>query len=190
MPLAVSVRLPALVLAVALALTLSLAGCISNPFVKESQVPNPNAPKVTRKEAVTSTGRKAAVLSVHMRKAFPDACMYGITLTNNLDLKVTNIAVRLAAYILDGVKYDTITRNFYELRPTETQYREITYTKVRCDEIRYIGVSDPGRCAVGTANRFTTAEGDCAKYIDVADSPLVQLRKERASTAAVPEPLP
>jgi hypothetical protein len=187
-----SARAPAVALGLAMVLMLPLSGCIDNPFVKKSKMPNPNAPKVTRVPLVTSTGRKAAVLSVHLRQEFPDACMYGITLTNNLDTKVTNIAVRLSAYILDGVKYDTITRNFYELRPTETQYREVTFTKVKCSEIRYIGVSDPGRCAVGQANRFTTAEGDCAKYIDVADTRLVELRKERFQPAVIvpPAPLP
>jgi hypothetical protein len=188
-PLAVLVRTPALALGLALVLTLPLAGC-NNPFVKKSDVPNPNAPKVTRVPVVKATGQKAAVMSVHLRKAYPDACMFGVTMTNNLDIKITNIAVRLSAYILDGVRYDTITRNFYELRPTETQYREVTFTGIQCSEIRYIGVSDPGRCAVGQANRFITDAGDCAKYVDVADTRLVDLRKERYTPSVSLEPVP
>jgi hypothetical protein len=188
-PSAVFSRAPALAMGLVLALALSLAGC-NNPFVKDSDVPNPNAPKVTRVPTVTSTGRKAAVLSVHLRKEYGDACMYGVSLTNNLDVKVTNIAVRLSAYILNGVRYDTITRNFYELRPTETQYREVTFTGIKCSEIQYIGVADPGRCAVGQVNRFITEAGDCAKFIDVADTRLVSLRKERYQPSVGVEMLP
>jgi hypothetical protein len=163
-------------------LVLSLAGCSWNPFVKESDVPNPNAPTVTRSPIVEETGGKAAVLSIHVRREFPDACTFGFTLTNNLDIRITNIAVRLTAYILDGVEYDRITRSFFQLRPTESQYREAVFTGIHCREINYIGVTDPGRCAVGEENRFTTEQGDCAKYIDVAQSPLVDVRKMRTRT--------
>jgi len=191
-PFAISVGAPALALGLASVLMLSLAGCTDNPFVKDSEVPNPNAPKVTRTPIVTTTGRKAAVLSIHVRREFPDACAYGFTLTNNLDVRITNIAVRLTAYILDGVVYDRITRSFFQLRPTESQYREAVFTRIGCDEIQYIGISDPGRCSVGFDNRFTTEQGDCAKYIDVAATRLVNTRKEAYQGPVVPqtEPLP
>jgi hypothetical protein len=142
--------------------------------------PNPNAPKITRSDVVTTTGRKAVVLSVHLKKEFSDACMLGMTLTNNLDVKVTNLSVRLTAYIRGDVKYDSITRNFTAVKPTEKQYRDIIFTQIQCPEIDYIGVTDPGRCAIGEEmNRFTAAPGDCAKFVDVAVSPLITVRKTK-----------
>jgi len=140
--------------------------------------PNPNAPKITRSDVVTTTGRKAVVLSVHLKKEFPDACMLGMTLTNNMDIKVTNLSVRLTAYIRGDVKYDAITRNFTAVKPTEKQYRDLTFIQIQCSEIDFIGVTDPGRCAIGAEmNRFTAAPGDCAKFVDVAPSPLITIRK-------------
>jgi hypothetical protein len=143
-------------------------------------LPSPNAPKISRSDPVTMTGRKAVVLSVHMKKEYPDACMLGMMLTNNLDMKVTNLSLRLTAFIRGDVKYDAITRNFTEVKPTESQYREATFTQIKCSEIDYIGITDPGRCAIGEdMNRFTAAPGDCAKFVDVAVSPHIDVRKTK-----------
>lgn len=116
--------------------------------------------------------------------------MLGMTLTNNLDTKVTNISVRLTAYINGNVQFDTITRNFSELKPTESQYREATFTQIQCNKIDFIGVTDPGRCAIGDEmNRFTTAPGDCAKFVDVAVSPQLTIRKMPQPKVTESEPI-
>lgn len=171
------------ILVLALMAAVAAGGCQMGGFqiggTKEAP-PNPNAPKISRSDPVTSTARKAVVLSVHMKKEYPDACMLGMTLTNNLDTKVTNLSVRLTAFIRGDVKYDAITRNFTEVKPTESQYREATFTQINCSEIDSIGITDPGRCAIGEdMNRFTTAPGDCAKFVDVALSPHITVRKTK-----------
>jgi hypothetical protein len=169
--------------AVALLAVIAAGGCSTNDLkrsigMRPEPPYNPNAPQITRSEPVTNTGRKAVVVSIHLKKAFPDACMLGMTLTNNLDIKVTNLSIRLTAYIEGNVEYDFITRNFTEVKPTEHQYREATFMQIRCDEIDYIGITDPGRCAIGDdMNRFTAAPGDCAKFVDVAVSPVITVRK-------------
>ncbi|MGB5833090.1 MAG: hypothetical protein WBG92_14000 [Thiohalocapsa sp.] len=171
-------------LVLALAAAVLFGGCQSGG--SKEPPPNPNAPKISRSDPVTMTGRKAVVLSVHMEKEFPDACQLGMTLTNNLDVKVTNLSVRLTAFIRGNVKYDAITRNFTEVKPTEKQYREATFTQIKCSEIDYLGVTDPGRCAIGEdMNRFTAAPGDCAKFVDVALSPHIAIRKTKQ-----PKPAP
>jgi hypothetical protein len=181
--------------AVALLAALAAGGCATDDFRRavglQTEPPeNPNAPRISRSEPVTNTGRKAVVVSIHMKKEFPDACMLGMTFTNNLDIKVTNLSIRLTAYINGDVKYDAITRNFTEVKPTESQYREATFTQIRCDEIDYIGITDPGRCAIGEdMNRFTTQPGDCAKFVDVAVSPHITVRKIKQTPPPEPEPV-
>ncbi len=174
---------PIFAVALLAAAVAGLSGCSTDGFKRavglETEPPdNPNAPKITRSEVVTNTGRKAVVLSFHVRKEFPDACMLGMTLTNNLDIRVTNLSIRMTAYIRGNVEYDAITRNFTQVKPTEQQYREATFMQIRCDEIDYIGITDPGRCAIGDdMNRFTAQPGDCAQFVDVAVSPLITVRK-------------
>jgi hypothetical protein len=136
------------------------------------------APRVERSDPVTHTGRPAAVVNVNMKTSYADACKFGVTLTNNLPYKITNISVRFAAYIKGDVQYDHVTRNFFEVKPTEHQYREITFGQITCPEIDRIVVSDPGRCAMGQLTRFSAQPGDCGKYVDIAPSHYVRVVKK------------
>jgi hypothetical protein len=156
------------------ALALSLAGC-TTPGTKPRS--DPNAAVVERVDAVYDMGTGKAVLSLHKRKAFPDACTYGITLTNNLQEEIVNIAFRFSAYINGGRTFHTYqTKSFFGIRPTERKYAEMTFQQIRCDQIARLEVTDPGRCAVGrTVTRFTTGPGDCNRFVSVAQSPYVNL---------------
>jgi hypothetical protein len=136
------------------------------------------APTVEHSDPSTRSGREAAVVNVNMRTSYQDACKYGVTLTNNLPYKITNISIRFAAYLKNGVQYDEITRNFFEVKPTEHQFREITFGQITCPKIDHIEVLDPGRCAMGKLTRFSAQPGDCGKYVDVAPSPYVRMYKK------------
>ena len=151
-----------------------LSGCASD----EPKV-NPNAPKVTKVAPVTSTGREAAVLNVNLRKEFPDACLFGITVTNNLPYKITNMSYRVVAFINGDVFHSQVTRNFFEIKPTEQQYRDVIFHQITCSQIDRLEIRDPGRCSLGKLNRFSTDPGDCAKFTDVAPSSLVDVVKQR-----------
>jgi hypothetical protein len=150
---------------------LTLAGCSTPPPPPD----DPSRAQTERIEAVRGTGRQAAVLSLHKRTAFPNACTYGITLTNNLPYDITNIAFRFSAYVDGGVLFTHVTRNFYRINPTNHQYREITFTQVRCEQIEFIEVSDPGRCAMGKLTKFSSNPGDCIRHVDIAPTSLVRL---------------
>lgn len=151
-----------------------LAGCASSePTV------NPNAPKLTKVAPVTQTGRKAAVFNVNVRKSFPDACLFGITVTNNLPYKIKSISYRVGAYINGDVFHSQVTRNFFEIKPTEQQYREVTFHQISCDQIDRLSINDPGRCSLGELDRFAAEPGDCAKFTDVAPSSLIDVVKKR-----------
>jgi len=118
------------------------------------------------------------VLSLHKKYAYEDSCKFGLTLTNNLPYKITNISFRFAAYLKGDVFYRHVTRNFFEIDPTNRQYREITFSQVTCDEISYIEVGDPGRCAMGDLTRFSSGPGDCIKHVYIAQTPYVRLVKK------------
>lgn len=153
------------------------AGCsdLATDVGLGSRAPATVQAKVERIDPVTQSGRKAAVLSLHMRKSYQDACKYGLTLTNNLPEKITNLTFRFQAYIQGGVAYQAQTKNFYEIRPTEHQYREMTFQQVSCDQIERLEVTDPGRCAVAEMNRYSSNPGDCKKFTDIASSSLARI---------------
>lgn len=101
------------------------------------------------------------------------------TLTNNLPHKITNFSYRVTAYVNGTVLHSQVTRHFFELKPTEQQYRDMTFHQITCDQIDRLEISDPGRCSVGKLNRFSAEPGDCAKFTDVAPSSLVNVVKKR-----------
>jgi hypothetical protein len=151
------------------------SGCSMTPLGGYESGQGPGGAKIDRVDPVTYGGGQRAVLSIHKRYAFPDACKFGMTLTNNLPYKITNISFRFASYIQGGVFYRHVTRNFFELDPTNRQYREITFSGVPCDQIKYVEISDPGRCALGDLTRFSSQPGDCIRHVHIANSPYVRI---------------
>ena len=143
----------------------------------KSKTPATIQADLERQPPVTSSGRAAAVLSLHTRKSFANACKYGLTLTNNLPFKITDLSFRVTAIIDGNVPFDSQTKNFSQMRPSEQQYREITFQGVTCNQIKRIEVADPGRCTLDTLNRFNANPGDCAKFSDLATSRLVNIVK-------------
>lgn len=78
---------------------------------------------------------------------------------------------------VEPVPLETLTRSFYEVRPTDTQYLELFYMDARCAEFSFIGVNDTGRCSVGETNRFTTQKGGCERYLELATVNPIALHK-------------
>ena len=173
-------RHPAVLGGLTLAATLLAAGCadMATDIGLMAKAPAAPPPQEDRTAPVTTTDRAAAVVSFHTRKAYDNACKYGITLTNNLPYKITDLTFRFTAIINGDVPFDNQSKNFYELRPSEQQYRELTFQGVRCNQINRIEVTDPGRCILDNLNRFSAAPGDCAKYSEIAPSRLVNVVKK------------
>lgn len=161
----------------ALAALLAVGGCadMATDLGWRRAAPPAPAPKETRMPPVTSTGRPVAVLSAHARIEYENACKLGLTLTNNLPDKITSLAFRMTALIDGKVAFDSQTKSFSELRPSEQQYRELIFQGVRCTQIKEIEVADPGRCALGELNRFNAKPGDCAKFTDIASGGVIPL---------------
>lgn len=135
-----------------------------------------------------------ALLSVELKKQHAYACQYWIKLNNRLPHKIRNLPLRFSAYIKspdypDPIVYESVTRSFFEMRPTEEQYLDLFYINVGCDDILSIRVADTGQCTVGESSRFTTQTGDCGRYIVVQESPLVKMVKATA-TGEEPPPAP
>lgn len=161
-------------LAIAILLVVA-SGCSTTPLGGYETGRGPNGVKIDRMDAVTTGGGQRAVLSLHKKYAYEDSCKFGLTLTNKLPYKITNISFRFAAYIKGNVFYRHVTRNFFEIDPTNRQYREITFSQIACSEINYIEVTDPGRCAMGDLTRYTSVPGDCIKRVHIAQTPYVRL---------------
>jgi hypothetical protein len=178
----------------ALALLLVVGGCadMATDLGLERKTPATIAADARNDPAVTTVGRPVAVLSIHTRKAYPNACKYGMTLTNNLPYKITTLSFRLTAVVAGDAPFDTQTKDFSQLGPGEQDYREMTFQGVKCSQITRIEVTDPGRCTMDKLNRFNSSPGDCARFTEVTGGSLVSVvKKAQAPGAPGPvEPVP
>ena len=150
------------------------AGCSSSVV----GLANMEGAAVQRADPITSTGREAAVLSLHRKTPLVNGCRFGLTLTNNLPFEIADLGLRFTARREGGVVLEGVTRSFFRISPTQQQFHEITF-QIDCNLIDYIEVSDPGRCMMGGLTRQTAQPGQCLELVDIPQSPFVTLVKAR-----------
>ncbi len=134
--------------------------------------PEGNAPEVNEEDLRNMV---PALLSVERKVQYETACQYWLKLENRLPFKIRNLAVRFSAYIMGKgydrpILFDTDIKSFSELRPTDSQYRDIFFEYAKCEDLDFIKVEDAGRCSVGGLTKFSTQSGDCARFIEVKES--------------------
>jgi len=119
-----------------------------------------------------------AVLRVsHVKEMGGSACGLGVTLENGLPYKIKNLSIRFSAYKSESLLYESVTRGFYEIKSTDRQYQKLGFRGISCSGIHHIKVEDPGRCSMGSLDRFSSRPGDCIKHIKIEPSKLINIVK-------------
>ncbi len=126
-------------------------------------------------------------LTVVGKKTLPNGCKLGIELGNHLTVDIKTLVPQFSAYIGKNIRFQTVFKEFSRVRPTLTQYREIIFTKIRCQDIQYVKVHGGDRCNMGELNRFTPGKGLCLEKIRVVPSDIFKMIKERPPGTAAPE---
>ena len=147
---------------VAMLMASSLGGCYRSMDVQEN--------------AVVATGRQAAVLSLHQRKPLSNGCQYGLTLTNNLTVEIRDLTLHFTAYGGTDDRLQTVTRQFFGVKPTRQQFAEISFA-FPCYQVKRIEVGDFGRCMVGELGLRSSEPGRCLDLVDIPRSRFVELVK-------------
>lgn len=118
-----------------------------------------------------------AYLTVENKKPHGNNCTYGLRLQNDLTTEIKDIVFFFSAYNHEGVKYETATRGFQRIKPTNDQYKEIIFTGISCDDIQYVRVHGGDRCEIGDLNKFSAEKSACLKLIYVENSSIVNIFK-------------
>jgi hypothetical protein len=126
----------------------------------------------------TDAKKPQAVLRVsHVDELEGGACRLGIILQNNLPYKIKSLSFRFTAYKSESLPYNSVTRNFFEVKPTDQQYQKLFFRGLGCSAAHHIKVEDPGRCSMGELDKFSAMPGDCIEHIRVESSPLINITK-------------
>jgi hypothetical protein len=118
-----------------------------------------------------------ARLEVERRDALANGCKYGLRLTNNLDETIRSLVLRFTAYKPGSIAYDTVTRDFFNIKPTDSQYQTILFRGLTCDQIMQVDVDAADKCRVGGHTSYWYGEDRCIGGIDIIESDLVKIFK-------------
>lgn len=106
-----------------------------------------------------------------------NGCRFGLRVTNNLGYPLRSIVPQFSAHKAGAVRFETRFQEFASVKPTASQYREVSFSGIRCEEIEFVLVSGGDRCTMGELNKYSGSEGECLRHVVVEPSDVVEIRK-------------
>ena len=120
---------------------------------------------------------ESALLVVANIQELRNACKVGVRLTNNLGYRIRSLVPSFTAYTTNGVAFETVSKAFSSINPTLSQFQEIRFVGLRCQDIGHIQVHGAGHCSMGPLDKFNDMEGECLGLIYVQASDLIKIGK-------------
>jgi len=131
------------------------------------------------KDSDNPNTRTYAVLTVEKKFELPRGCKYGLRLQNDLAARVRTLVLRFTAYKGDQIPFETVSRGFSYIKPTTSQYQEIKFRGISCDEISSIEVFAARNCHVGDLTKYSAEAHHCLKLVDVKTNEIVPISKRK-----------
>lgn len=121
--------------------------------------------------------RRAALLSLENSSELARGCRLGLRLQNDLLAQVRTLVLRFTAYKGEGIPFETVSRGFSFIKPTMSQYQEIDFRGIRCDEISAVEVRAARNCHVGDLTKYSASARDCGALVEVLPSEILPFAK-------------
>lgn len=155
------------------------------------------APLQAAIEAVTSDGRRvrllddrtweyieeqrAAASSVRLEmiamQSVSNTCVIDLRLHNEASYTIVSLVPQFAAFVGDGVSFQTVFVPFSNVKPTLSQHRRLRFERISCEEITSVRVQGGDRCTMDQLDKFSPTRGECLARVTVEPSTLVPFRK-------------
>jgi hypothetical protein len=132
------------------------------------------------KESDTPETRRYAVLTPEKKFDLPRGCKLGLRLQNNLSAQIRTLVLRFTAYKGEKIPFETVSRGYSYIKPTASQYQEISFRGIACSEINLVEVSAARNCHVGDLTKYSAEAHHCLKLVDVKTSDLIPIAKRAA----------
>ena len=116
-----------------------------------------------------------AVLSVEKKWDQGTSCVYSLLLRNTSSFHISSVVPEVTAIIKDNVVYETVSEEFFELRPSNEQSRKFQFLEISCEEIIALKVTVAGHCKMGSLHDMSSTSAECGKLIRVDKSMVVDL---------------
>jgi hypothetical protein len=118
-----------------------------------------------------------ATLTLKNKVNLAGGCRLGLTLHNDLSAQIRSLVLRFTAYKGDQLAFETVSRGYSNVKPTNSQYQQVSFRGIGCDEIRSVSVSAARNCHVGDLTKYSATAKRCLGLIEVAPSSLLPIAK-------------
>ena len=135
------------------------------------------APKEQAKDKPKVTVTGEGVFTLERRTEVGPHCRFGLRLQNNTNFEIQTIVPSFSVYRANGVLFETHTLGFYSIKPGNSQYREILFQGITCQDVARLQVSGGDRCVMADLDRFSSTGEACLERVRVVPSDLVQFDK-------------
>ena len=104
-------------------------------------------------------------------------CIFGLRLQNDTDFNIASLVPQFTAHVKDDIKYETLFVGFQRIKPTQSQYKELAFSRITCADITRITVHGGDRCAMAELTKYSPEKGECLKHVEILPSALVKINK-------------
>ena len=126
------------------------------------------------------SGEPRAILTLEKKFNLARGCRLGLRLTNDLSAQIRSLVLRFTAYKEAQVAFETVSRGYSYIKPTVSQYQEISFRGITCDEITSVAVSAARNCHVGELTKYSASKERCLQLIEVQPSDILPIAKRTA----------
>lgn len=125
--------------------------------------------------------RRYAALTLEKKADLATGCRLGLRMQNNLTEQIRSLVLRFTAFKEAQIPFETVSRGYSYIKPTASQYQEITFRGIQCEEISLVEVVAARNCHVGDLTKYSAEAHHCLNLIDVVSSDIVTIAKGTAS---------
>lgn len=126
----------------------------------------------------TAADLEKLLLSVERLFAGRKSCKLGLRLNNKSGYFVKSLVPNFSAMLEGDTLYETTSVEFTRIKPQRTEYKEIRFAGVACDEIAWIKVHGGERCTMDDLDKFSATKGECIARVKVMASDKLDWRKQ------------
>jgi len=118
-----------------------------------------------------------AKLILEKRQELPNGCRLGLRMHNDTNDQVRSLVLRFTALKPGNISFETVSRGYSYIKPTASQYQEIRFRGLSCDEIDKVQVHAAHNCHVGELTKYSASEERCLELVDVKESSKLTIYK-------------
>jgi len=128
-------------------------------------------------ETTEEEAEPGLVLTIENKREMPHGCRFGLRLSNNSQYRLGTIVPQVSVYKSGDVRFDSRVVGFQGIKPTESQYKDVEFSGITCDEIAALRVLSADHCNIGELNEYSQIEGACLAQLQLVPSDIISWSK-------------